>query len=31
MLEDNGIPDFNDPRRAARAMKALIDKKGRIS
>ena len=26
LLEANGIPDFNDIRKAARAMKALIDR-----
>ncbi len=26
LLEKNGIPDYNDPKKAARAMKALIDK-----
>lgn len=26
LLEANGIPDYNDPKKAARAMKALIDK-----
>ena len=26
MLEENGIPDYNDPKKSVRAMKALIDR-----
>jgi len=30
MLEDKGVPEFNDPKKAALAMKALIDRKENI-
>jgi acetyltransferase len=25
LLEENGIPDYNEPKKAARAMKALVE------